>query len=155
VLFWCFRAVNVLMYFVLPFVFAPWPVAAVGVVLALFTAGSVLAHVLMLAHIHNDLAFVEPSTDPLRVENEWAIHQVVTTMNFAQHNRAINWYVGGLNFQIEHHLFPQMCHLVYPRIAPLVREVCAEFGVRYQTDDSFWHAIGEHYRSLKLFGARP
>jgi linoleoyl-CoA desaturase len=153
--FWGFRAFNVLMYFVLPFVFMPWPVALAGVVIALFTAGSVLAHVLMLAHIHDELAFVEPVGDPLRIENEWAIHQVVTTMNFAQANRMINWYVGGLNFQIEHHLFPQMCHLVYPRIAPLVREVCAEFGVRYQTDASFWHAIAEHYRSLKVFGRQP
>ncbi len=155
IVFWAGRAVNALTYFVLPLLVMPWWQALLGFVLATFVAGLVMSHVLMLAHIHDALEFTEPVGDPLHVENEWAVHQVITTMNFSQNNKLINWYVGGLNFQIEHHLFPQMCHMIYPKIAPIVEATCKEFGVTYRSDPGFWHAIGEHYKSLKTFGQRP
>ena len=154
-LFWIGRALNIVIYFVLPFLLLPWWLAALGVIVFSFTTGTVFAHVLMLAHIHDALEFAEPVGDPLHIENEWAVHQVITTLNFAPKNKVINWFVGGLNYQIEHHLYPQYCHLVYPAIAPIVEETCAEFGVTYKSDPSFWHAIGEHYKSLRVFGKAP
>jgi linoleoyl-CoA desaturase len=153
--FWLGRALNLIVYIVLPALLLPWPLALAGFICSTIAAGLVFSHVLMLAHIHDGLEFVEPVGDPLHVENEWAVHQVITTMNFSPNSRFINWFVGGLNYQIEHHLFPQLCHMVYPKIAPIVEQTCKEFGVSYKSDPSFWHAIAEHYRSLKTFGMRP
>jgi linoleoyl-CoA desaturase len=153
--FWLGRIFNIILYVVLPFALLPWPLAVAGFLTFTLVTGTVFAHVLMLAHIHDGLAFAEPVGDPLHIENEWAVHQVITTMNFSPKNALINWYVGGLNYQIEHHLFPQLCHIVYPQIAPIVRDTCKEFGVAYRSDDSFWHAIFEHYRSLRAFGVNP
>jgi linoleoyl-CoA desaturase len=79
---------------------------------------------------------------------------VEATIDFAPRNALLNWYVGGLNFQIEHHLFPRMCHLNYPKIAPIVREVCREHGVTYTSFPTFWQALAEHVRSLRWLG-RP
>jgi linoleoyl-CoA desaturase len=76
-------------------------------------------------------------------------------MNFAPKNPVINWYVGGLNYQIEHHLFPQTCQLVYPRIAPIVKQTCEEFGVPYRSNPSFLNGIVEHYKTLRAFGQPP
>jgi linoleoyl-CoA desaturase len=153
--FWIGRAFNILLYFVLPALVFPWYMVMAGFVAFTFTAGSVMAHILMLAHIATDVEFVEPVGDPLHIDNEWAIHQVITSMNFSPKNALMNWYVGGLNFQIEHHLFPQMCHVVYPKIAHIVEETCREFGVRYVSKPNFFRAVQEHYVTLKEFGRQP
>jgi linoleoyl-CoA desaturase len=153
--FWIGRAFNILLYFVLPALVFPWYMVLAGFVAFTFTAGSVMAHILMLAHIATDVEFVEPVGDPLHIDNEWAIHQVITSMNFSPKNALMNWYVGGLNFQIEHHLFPQMCHVVYPKIAHIVEETCREFGVRYVSKPNFFRAVQEHYVTLKEFGRQP
>jgi linoleoyl-CoA desaturase len=80
---------------------------------------------------------------------------VQSTVDFAQGNRILTWYLGGLNFQIEHHLFPRICHVHYPRIAEIVKTVCAEFGVRYTANASFFGAIGSHGRWLRRMGRAP
>lgn len=87
-----------------------------------------------------------------RIENEWAIHQVETTVDFARTSRLISWYTGGLNYQIEHHLFPQICHLHYPALSQIVEETSKEFGVRYTAHDTLGAAVGSHYRLLKTLG---
>jgi linoleoyl-CoA desaturase len=114
-----------------------------------------MATILQMAHVMKDVDFPEPSGDPLKIENEWAIHEVQTTSNFAPNNRILNWYVGGLNYQIEHHLFPHMCHLVYPKIAPIVRATCEEFGLTYQSYPTFRAALKNHWQSLREFGKKP
>jgi fatty acid desaturase len=81
--------------------------------------------------------------------------QVETTVDFARENRLLGWYVGGLNFQIEHHLFPRVCHVHYPRIAPIVQAVCAEFGIRYTASKSFFGAVSSHGRWLRRMGRPP
>jgi len=83
---------------------------------------------------------------------EWARHQVETTVDFAPRARLLTWYLGGLNFQIEHHLFPRVCHIHYPAMAPIVREVCAEHGVRYQVHPTLWSALVSHTRWLRHMG---
>lgn len=153
--FWIGRAFNAVMYFVIPLSVFPWWLALAGFVIFSFTAGSVMAHILMLAHIATEVEFVEPVGDPLRVENEWAIHQVITSMNFSPKSALMNWYVGGLNYQIEHHLFPQMCHIVYPKIAHIVEQTCQEFGIAYTSKPNFVKAVAEHYNALKVFGQKP
>jgi linoleoyl-CoA desaturase len=80
------------------------------------------------------------------------VHQVETTVDFARSNRLLTWYVGGLTFQIEHHLFPRVCHVHYPAIAKIVQAACAEFGVRYAAHESFHAALASHWRWLRHMG---
>ena len=100
-------------------------------------------------------AFPEPTGDPLKIENEWAIHEVETTVNYSPRNKVLNWYAGGLNFQIEHHLFPQMSHVHYPRVAHIVEQTCAEFGVKYQVCQTYFEALKSHVNMLRALGLPP
>ena len=83
------------------------------------------------------------------MEQTWAVHQVETTVNFARDSRILCWYLGGLNFQIEHHLFPHVCHIHYPAVSKIVEATCKEFGVRYAVHSTFWAGLKSHYRWLK------
>lgn len=126
----------------------------IGFLLMHFIAGVVLTVVFQLAHT------VEGTSHPLpneegTIENTWAIHQLNTTVNFARHNKFISWYVGGLNFQVEHHLFPRICHVHYPEIAPIVKQTAEEFGIPYLENKSFWEAFRSHVRTLQRFGKLP
>lgn len=155
VVFWIGRFINLLLYLVIP-ALAFGLLGALGIFIITATVtGFVMALILQMAHVMNDVAFPEPSGDPLKIENEWAVHEVQTTSNFAPNNAVINWYVGGLNFQIEHHLFPHMCHLLYPKIAPIVQATCAEFGISYKSYPTFVTAVANHWQSIKEFGRKP
>jgi linoleoyl-CoA desaturase len=90
-----------------------------------------------------------------RMETDWAVHQVQTTVDFARGNRLLCWFLGGLNFQVEHHLFSRICHVHYPALSKVVEEVCREFGVRYAAQKSFIGAVASHFRWLKLMGSTP
>lgn len=154
-IFWAGRLINLMIYLVIPAL-----VFGIGGALVIFAltssvTGFVIATILQMAHVMNDVDFPEPTGDPLKIENEWAIHEVQTTSNFAPNNAIINWYVGGLNYQIEHHLFPHMCHLLYPKIAPIVRATCEEYGLTYQSYPTFRAALKNHWQSLREFGRRP
>jgi len=152
ILFWLFRAVNIAIYIVIPLLFLPWWQAIFGFVASVLTTGLVLATVLQLAHVMDTVEFPEPIGDPLHIANEWAIHEVQTTVDFGPTNKLLCWYVGGLNFQIEHHLFPRICHLNYPQIAPVVEQVCQEYGIRYKSYVTFREALSDHVRTLKWLG---
>ena len=93
-----------------------------------FVQGMALSVVFQLAHCVEEAAFPLPRQDTGRMATGWAVHQVETTVDFARGNRLLSWFIGGLNFQIEHHLFPRICHVHYPPLAPLVEETCR--GVR-------------------------
>jgi linoleoyl-CoA desaturase len=114
--------------------------------------GVVLGVVFQLAHCVEQAAFPLPQSKTGRMENAWAIHQVETTVDFAPRSRVAAWLLGGLNFQIEHHLFPRVCHTHYPALAPLVEQTCREFGVRYIVHDTFWSGLASHYRWLRRLG---
>ncbi len=116
---------------------------------ASFAQGVALSVVFQLAHCVEEAAFPLPNEDTGKMENAWAIHQVQTTVDFAQGNRWLSWFCGGLNFQIEHHLFPQICHLHYPAIAPIVEQTCQDFGITYSTHVTFRSSLASHYRWLK------
>jgi linoleoyl-CoA desaturase len=144
--------------FVIPMLLHPWW-AVIGVyTLAAFVSGVVLSIVFQLAHCVEDAAF--PSTVPnepgpgVHVENAWAVHQVQTTVDFARRNPVLCWFLGGLNFQIEHHLFHKICHVHYPALSKVVEDVCNEFGVRYNAHRTLWSAVGSHFRWLVQMG-RP
>ena len=103
---------------------------------------------------------VEGTTHPLpnaedTIENDWAIHQLNTTIDFSPKNKFITWYVGGLNYQVEHHLFPRVCHVHYPEISKIVKETSAEYGAPYLVNETFFKALKSHLSALKRFGTLP
>lgn len=125
-----------------------------GFLLMHAVSGLVLTTVFQLAHSLEETAHPIPNEQGL-IENEWAIHQLNTTANFSRHNKWLSWYVGGLNFQVEHHLFPKICHVHYPVIAPIVEQTAREFGIPYLENDTFFTALRSHVAILKQLGKLP
>jgi linoleoyl-CoA desaturase len=123
----------------------------IGFVSLHLVAGLILSIVFQLAHVVEDTEFPMPDANGA-IENEWAIHQLNTTADFAKNNKLITFFVGGLNFQAIHHLFPQICHVHYPTIAPIVEQTAKEFGVKYLYNESFWSAFASHIRLLSRLG---
>ncbi|MEX0845958.1 MAG: acyl-CoA desaturase [Balneolaceae bacterium] len=115
------------------------------------TAGLILGVIFQLAHVVEETMHPEPNEDNV-IENHWAIHEMITTNNFARDNKTLCWYVGGLNFQIEHHLFPKICSIHYPVISRIVEETANDFGIPYNHHTTFRAAVASHYRTLKNFG---
>ena len=83
------------------------------------------------------------------VPSEWLAHQIATSANFATKNHLLNFYLGGTNYQIEHHAFPKMCSVHYPGISPIVENVCQQYGIPYNSYPTFWSALKSHYRKLR------
>ena len=127
--------------------------AAVFVVWAA-VSGIALATVFQLAHAVDQTEIAALPEEGARLERTWAEQQLASTVDFAHGNPIVTWYVGGLNYQIEHHLFPRISHVHYPAIAPIVREVCAELGVPYRVNPSMWAALKSHVRHLRVLGQR-
>jgi linoleoyl-CoA desaturase len=117
--------------------------------------GFTLSIVFQLAHAVESNTFPTPDTHSGTINKEWAVHEVESTVNFAPRNTLLTWYIGGLNFQIEHHLFARICHIHYPAISAIVRETCHEFSLPYLCYPTLRSAIAAHYRFLKTMGRRP
>jgi len=139
--------------FGIPLLFRPVLVVACFYVVATIVLGVVMSVVFQLAHCVEQAEFPLPRQDTGRIENAWAIHQVETTVDFARRSRVASWLLGGLNFQIEHHLFPRICHVNYPAISKLVEQTCRELGVKYREHESFWSGVASHFRWLRRMGA--
>jgi len=129
-----------------------WEVLLLFLVM-MFTQGLFLGVVFQLAHIVEKTSFPEPNEKGV-LEHAWATHQMLTTANFATQNPGVNFFCGGLNTQIEHHLFPHICHIHYSSIAPIVAKTAKEYGLPYHEYQTFWSALKSHFRKLKEFGAR-
>ena len=123
-----------------------------GFLIITMTAGFILSIVFQLAHTVEHTQFPLPVLDTNKIENEWAIHQVNTTANFATKNKLISWLVGGLNFQIEHHLFPKISHVHYPAVSKIIKQTCADFGIKYIEYPKMRQAIASHVSYLKQLG---
>ena len=137
---------------VIPMLLHPWYVVLLFFFVASFVQGLLLSVVFQLAHCVEDASFPLPEGGTSRIENAWAVHQVETTVDFARKNRLVAWFTGSLNYQIEHHLFPQICHVNYPAISKLVEETCSEFGIKYVVHKTFFAGIASHFRWLRKMG---
>ena len=126
--------------------------ALLGFGITYTVAGLVSANVFMMAHIMEPAEFIQPNSESNQIDDEWAIFQVRTTVDFAPRNHLINWYVGGLNYQTVHHLFPQICHIHYPKLAPILAEVCEEYGVKYNVHPTLGKALAANHNWLKTMG---
>lgn len=138
--------------FGIPLYFHPWYAVLGFYFLTSFAQGLLLSVVFQLAHCLEEAEFPMPQETTGRIEHDWAVHQVETTVDCARDNRLLSWFVGGLNFQVEHHLFPQICHIHYPAISRVVEETCGEFGLRYRCNETILGAIRSHYRWLQRLG---
>jgi len=136
----------------IPLLFHPlWSVLLFYVVTA-GIAGVVLSVVFQLAHAVEQADFMSVDKDTGRIQNTWAVHQVQSSVDFARSNRVVSWLVGGLNFQIEHHLFPTLSHVNYPAISGIVENTCREFGVHYTAHPTLGGAVASHFRWLRRMG---
>ena len=131
-----------------------WWKVLIGFAVMHYTAGLILSMVFQLAHIVEDTETPLPD-ETGNMENTWAIHQLFTTANFAPKNKLVSWFVGGLNFQIEHHIFPHISHVHYPKISKIVKETALEYGLPYNEYRSTRKAIVSHFRMLRALGRRP
>ncbi|MEQ8357963.1 MAG: acyl-CoA desaturase [Cytophagales bacterium] len=147
------KSMYVALFLIVPIVFSPflWWQVLLGFLLVHITAGMILSLIFQMAHVVEGTEQPNPNgSDILNVE--WAVHEIMTTANFAPHNRILNWYIGGLNFQIEHHLFPNISHIHYKNIAPIVARTVREFGLHYNVKPSFRNALVSHIKRLKQLG---
>lgn len=122
-----------------------------GFMLMHFISGIILAMIFQPAHIVAENIFPKPDSDG-NIEDNFLAHQMKTTINFGNENKLLNWYAGGLNFQIEHHLFPNICHVHYDSLAPIVKETAKEYGLPYHEIKTFSGAIAAHGAMLKKLG---
>lgn len=149
--FWASKLVYTFMFIVLPTILIGWP-AIVGFLIMCAVTGIFIAIVFQLAHVVEETEFVAPTNEIETLENEWAVHQLHTTVNFSTKSKFLNWLLGGLNFQVEHHLFPSISHVHYPSLNKIVKETCAEFNVKYKEYPTFFQAVRSHFAHLKQVG---
>ena len=154
-IFWLSKLLYIIFYIAIPVHFVGWAAWGVGFLFMHMAMGLSLSVVFQLAHVVEETEFEFSGADDKLIENEWAIHQIKTTANFAQNNPIVSWFVGGLNFQVEHHLFARISHVHYPEISKIVQQKCKEFNIQYHTMPTMIAAIGSHYRFMKMLGKKP
>ncbi|MBS1510611.1 MAG: acyl-CoA desaturase [Bacteroidetes bacterium] len=155
-IFWFTKLCYVIFYMALPIIkwgFLPW---LIGFLVLHFALGLTLSVVFQLAHVVENTEFEYIGLNESKcVEAAWAIHELRTTSNFAMNNKFISWFTGGLNFQIEHHLFPKVSHVHYPAISKIVQKKCMEFQLPYNQYETMSAAIASHFRFMKWLGKKP
>ena len=138
---------------VLPIMFSgvAWYHVLIGFFIMHFISGLALSCIFQLAHVMEECEFPLPN-DSRKMDNNWAIHQMMNTANFAPKSKVMAWFIGGLNHQVEHHLFPYICHVHYKHIAGIVKNTAQEYGVPYYEQPTFFAALKEHAKMLKKLG---
>lgn len=150
--FWFTKLAYVGVYVVLPIFMVGFAKALIGFIIITFICGLFISIVFQLAHVVQGTQFPAPNQYSNKIENEWAIHQVTTTANFATRSKTLYWLLGGLNFQIEHHLFPHISHIHYPQVSKFVKEVCKEYDIVYVEYTSMFKAFYSHLVHLRRLG---
>jgi len=125
-----------------------------GFILMHFLSGLILTTVFQLAHTVENTTHPLPNKEGI-ISNDWAIHQLNTTADFAPNNKLLSWYIGGLNFQVEHHLFQKISHVHYPEISKIVKETAKEYGIPHIENKTLLSAIKSHITYLKQLGKLP
>jgi linoleoyl-CoA desaturase len=152
IVFWSFKLFYLFVFIAIPIYMLGFISWMVGFLIFSLVAGFVLSIVFQLAHTVEHTHFPVPHEETGKLEDEWAIHQLKTTANFAPKNKFISWLVGGLNFQIEHHLFPKISHVHYSNLRRIIKDACAEYGVPYIEYSKMRQAVVSHVSFLKQMG---
>jgi linoleoyl-CoA desaturase len=141
---------------VIPLIFTDilWWQLILMVLLMHLIAGFTLAAIFQPAHVIPETEFPLPDKD-LSIDNNWAIHQLETTSNFAPKSTIMYWLIGGLNYQVEHHLFPNICHVHYKKLSKIVKATAEEFNLPYHSEPTFFSALRSHGKMLRKLGIAP
>ncbi len=126
----------------------------IGFLVMHYISGFILAMIFQPAHVIEGTEYPMPDEQG-NLENTWAIHQLHTTTNFGHKEKLFSWYVGGLNYQVEHHLFPNICHVHYRDLAKIVEQTAKEFNLPYKSKETFFEAVVAHARQLKILSEKP
>jgi linoleoyl-CoA desaturase len=140
-------------FLIFPLVFLPaaWYWIVAGFILMHFTGGLILSTIFQTAHVVPTSEFPLPD-DNNEISNNWAVHQLYTTSDFSPESNLFSWFIGGLNYQVVHHLFPDISHIHYKKLAPIVNSTATKYGLPYHVNINFVAAVREHIRMLKLLG---
>lgn len=156
---WTLLIAKILYYaymLVIPILVTPfsWWQIAIAFFILHFVAGLTLALIFQPAHVVEATEFPLPDSTG-NLENDWAVHQLYTTSNFARKNLVLSWFIGGLNHQVEHHLFPGICHVHYRQISEIVKKTAEEFNHPYLEKKTFTGAVISHAKTLVRLGRKP
>lgn len=153
IIFWATKLSYLIFYIIIPIMVWGFGAWLTGFLVLNAVMGLTLSLVFQLAHVVENTEFENVALDETKhVETAWAIHQLRTSSNFAMGNKVISWFVGGLNFQIEHHLFPRVSHVHYPAISKIVMQKCEEYHLPYNKYDTFTAALKSHFKLMKMLG---
>ena len=155
-IFWISKITYFCIFIIIPILTLGLAKALIGYIILSWVCGFVLGIIFQLAHVVEDCDFPIPTQGikegSKKINEEWTIHQLATTANFSTKSKIISWFVGGLNFQVEHHLFPRVSHIHYPELSKIVKEVCLQFNIRYNEYPTLLSAVRSHVRYLKVVG---
>lgn len=152
VMFWTTKVLYIGIYLVWPImVWGVWP-AIIGFSIMHAMLGLVMSFVFQLAHVVENVEFEHVHEEVTEINTEWAVHQIATTSDFAPRNKVVSWFLGGLNYQVEHHLFPRISHVHYPAIQQIVEQTCREYGIEYRHYPTMRAALASHFRHMKRLG---
>lgn len=154
--FWLTKLFYIGFYMLVPIIFVGFSKWIIGFLIFNFVMGVVMSVVFQLAHVVEGAAFADAqATGILSIEDDWAIYQLKTTYDFCPDNKFLTWALGGLNFQVEHHLFPKVSHVHYPQIRKIVRELAAKYGIKHNEFNSFGEALSSHFKMMHQLGYEP
>lgn len=147
------KAIYYAAFLALPIIIlsTPWYLTLVGFLAMHFVAGFILGIVFQSAHVVPTSDYPLPNEDG-SMDNNWAIHQLHTTSDYSPRSKLLSWYVGGLNFQVEHHLFPNISHVHYKKLSPMVAQAAKKYNLPYNVESTFWTALRRHGKMLKMLG---
>ncbi|MEO6488963.1 MAG: acyl-CoA desaturase [Ferruginibacter sp.] len=156
IIFWFTKAMYGVFYIAIPIMVFGWQSWLVGYLVMSAVLGLTLSLVFQLAHVVENTEFEYIPLDQTKhIETAWAEFQLKTTSNFAMKSKVVSWFVGGLNYKVEHHLFPRVSHIHYPAISKILQEKCKEFNLPYNYYTTMWEALASHFRVMKQLGHKP
>jgi linoleoyl-CoA desaturase len=153
-IFWISKIMYALFYVVIPILCVGWLPWLIGYITMGLVISIVIAYTFQLAHAVEGPEFDTVGLEDKVIETEWAVHQIKTTANFAPNSKIINWFVGGLNYQVEHHLFPRISHVHYPQLSKIVQEKCRQFNLPYHSFPTLKQALTSHVQTMKHLGQK-
>jgi linoleoyl-CoA desaturase len=154
-IFWVSKLLYLLFYILVPIYFVGWMPWLVGFLLVHITMGLTMSVIFQLAHVVEKTNFYAADAAPKVIPVAWAEHEIMTTTDFAPDNKLLSWFIGGLNFQVEHHLFPSVSHVHYPALRKIVMEQCDQFALPYHSYPTMRAAVASHVRFMKQLGKQP
>jgi linoleoyl-CoA desaturase len=151
--FWLTKIIYTLIFVVIPITQVGFLPFLLGYSVFVFTTGVVISVIFQLAHCVEDLEFHDAHTID-KLDSDWATHQLATTANFATQSKIVSFFTGGLNYQIEHHLFPKISHVHYPEVSKIVRDVCTKYNITYFENRTLAGAVVSHVKFLRRMGRK-